>query len=200
MTTTDRHTNPGLFRRLVRQARPYWPHLVGLLVLSLLAPSLRLLSPLPLMFAVDCVLGGRPAPEAFASLGGPALLALAASLLVVIALAGQLVGMAASLLGTYVGEKLVRGFRAVLFRHAQRLSLSYHDAQGTSDSSYRIQYDAPCVRWVVVDGASPLVTSVFTLVLRLAALAVIDWPLALVALSVAPVLLVLTHVCGRRLE
>ncbi len=38
----------------------------------------------------------------------------------------------ASLLGTYTGEKLVRGFRAVLFRHAQRLSLAYHDTKGTS--------------------------------------------------------------------
>jgi ATP-binding cassette, subfamily B, bacterial len=195
---TDRHSNPALFRRLLGQARPYWPHLACVLALSLLAPSLRLLSPLPLKYAVDCVIGGRPSPVD--ALSGPALLAAAAVLLVVLALAGQVVGLAATLLSTYVGEKLVRAFRVVLFRHAQRLSLSYHDTSGTSDSTYRIQYDAPSVQWVVVDGSIPLVAAAFTLVAMLTVIAGIDWQLALVAVAVAPVLFVLTHLCGKRLK
>jgi ATP-binding cassette subfamily B protein len=52
----------------------------------------------------------------------------------------------------------------------------------------------------VVDGSIPLVTSVFTLVVMLVVIAAIDWQLALVALAVAPVLFVLTHLCGRRLK
>ncbi len=47
---------------------------------------------------------------------------------------------------TYTGERLVLDFRTRLFRHVQRLSLSYHDPSGTSDSTYRIQYDAPAVQ------------------------------------------------------
>jgi ATP-binding cassette subfamily B protein len=195
---TDRHSNPALFRRLLRQARPYWPHLAVVLALSLLAPSLRLLSPLPLKYAVDSVIGDRPPPVD--GLTGPALLAAAAVLLVALALAGQVVGLAATLLSTYVGEKLVRAFRAVLFRHAQRLSLSYHDTNGTTDSAYRIQYDAPAVQWVVVDGSIPLAAAAFTLVAMLTVIAGIDWQLALVAVMVAPVLFVLTHLCGKRLK
>jgi ATP-binding cassette subfamily B protein len=198
--TPERHPNLTLTRRLLRQARPCWPHLAGLFALSLLAPSLKLLSPIPLKVAVDSVLGGRPAPAGLDGLGAPALLALAALTLVVLALAGQLAGLASSLLGTYVGERLVRAFRAVLFRHAQRLSLSYHDARGTSDSAYRIQYDAPCIQWVVVDGSIPLVTAGLTLVTMLAVIAGVDWQLALVAVGVAPVLFALTHACGRRLR
>jgi ATP-binding cassette subfamily B protein len=198
---TDRHSsNLFLFRRLLRQARRYWPHLVGLLALSLLAPSLKLLSPLPLKFAVDGVLGGHPPPGPLGRLGGPGLLAAAAGLLVLIALVGQVVGLMGSLLGTYTGEKLVRGFRAVLFRQAQRLSLAYHDTKGTSDSTYRIQYDAPCVQTVVVDGVIPLVTSAFTLVTMVVVVTLLDWQLALVALAVAPALFLLSHVYGRRLK
>src|SRR5437868_3860209 len=129
--TPEHRPGFALFWRLLRQARPYWPHVAGLLALSALAPALKLLSPLPLKFAVDGVLGGRP-PAALAALSGPALLAVSAALLVLVTLLALLVGLVATLLGTYVGEKLVRGFRAVLFRHAQRLSLTYHDTKGTS--------------------------------------------------------------------
>ncbi|HEX3148111.1 MAG TPA: ABC transporter ATP-binding protein [Gemmataceae bacterium] len=193
---------PGgaLYGRLLLQARPFWPHLAVLVALSLVAPAVRLLSPLPLTWAVDSVLGTRPPPAVASGLSGPALLALAAGLLVVLAFAGQLVGLVAGLLGTYVGERLVRAFRAVLFRHAQRLSLAYHDTTGTADSTYRIQYDAPCVQWVVVDGSVPLVTAAVTLAGMLIVVAGIDWQLALVAIAVAPILYGLTHAAGRRLK
>jgi ATP-binding cassette subfamily B protein len=190
----------SILRRLLRQARPYWPHLGGLLVLSLLAPAVRLLSPLPLTWAVDSVLGDRPLPAPFGATDRPALLAAAAFLLVVLALAGHLIGMAAFLLSTFVGERLVRGFRAALFRHAQRLSLAYHDARGTTDSAFRIQYDAPCIQWVVVDGSIPLVTAVLTLAAMLGVILGIDWQLALVAFAIAPVLFLLTRAFARRLR
>jgi ATP-binding cassette subfamily B protein len=192
--------NPAVVRRMIRQARPYWPHLAGLLALSLLAPAVRLLSPLPLTYAVDSVLGDRPPPAVFAGMDGPGLLAAASGLLVILAVAGHLIGMAAFLLSTFVGERLVREFRAVLFRHAQRLSLSYHDTRGTTDSAYRIQYDAPCIQWVVVDASIPLVAAGLTLAGMLAVVLAIDWQLALVALAVVPVLHLLTRTFGRRLQ
>src|SRR5262249_53464824 len=51
-----------LLARLLRQARPYWPHLVVLLVLSLLAMPLALLLPLPLAMVVDGLAGSDPIP------------------------------------------------------------------------------------------------------------------------------------------
>jgi ATP-binding cassette subfamily B protein len=195
-----------VYWRLLGLARPYWRHLAALLLLYLLAPSLKLLAPLPVKIAVDSVLGDHPLPAFLAPLAGggaasaAVCLALAAALLLMIALLGQVVGLVSSLVSTYVGEKLVRGFRARLFRHAQRLSLSYHDAKGATDSTYRIQYDAPCIQWVVVDGSLPLVSSVYTLVTMLVVILAIDWQLALVALTVAPILFLLSHVYGRRLR
>ena len=55
------------------------------------------------------------------------------------------------LLETYTSESLVLDFRARLFSHVQRLSLSYHDTKGSSDSVYRIQYDAPSIQYTLVN-------------------------------------------------
>jgi len=52
-----------LLRRLLRQAQPYWAHIAGFFLLSLLATPLALLMPLPLKIAVDSGIGSRPLPR-----------------------------------------------------------------------------------------------------------------------------------------
>src|SRR5207342_853743 len=96
-------------------------------------------------------------------------------------------------LRTFAGEKLVLSFRADLFRHVQRLSLSYHDTQGASDSTYRIQYDAPAIQWITIDSFIPLVTAGCTLAAMVIILVRIDWQIAAVAVVVAPVLLIVSQ-------
>jgi len=137
-------TDLALYRRLLRQARPYWPHLGGILALSLLAPPLALLVPLPLQIAVDSVIGSHPLPGVLDALlpdattrSPSAALFLAAGLAVVVALLVHAQALGSWLLQTYTGERLVLDFRGQLFAHVQRLSLSYHDTKGTTDSTYR---------------------------------------------------------------
>jgi ATP-binding cassette subfamily B protein len=197
----------SLYRRLAAYARPYWPQILLVLVLQLLATPLALLGPLPLKIAVDTVIGTRPLPGWMqavlpAGLTGSAtmLLTLAAALLVLTAILGSLLDMAIDLLQTYTGEKLAQDFRSRLFRHVQRLSLSYHDSTGTSDSTYRIQYDAPAIQRIVVDGLIPLFGSGVTLVAMIVVTARIDLRLAVVALSVSPILFLLSRSFGPRLR
>src|SRR5436309_9988583 len=160
-----------LFRRLLSQARPYWPHVAALFLLSLLSSPLSLLAPLPLKIAVDSVIGSHPLPHVIAPLvpeaiaHSPAvLLAIAVGLLVAVALLRQLQGLTNTLLQAYVKEKLVQNFRARLFRHVQRLSLAYHDARGTSDSTYRIQHDATAIQYVLIESVIPFISATVTLV------------------------------------
>jgi ATP-binding cassette subfamily B protein len=206
MMTTARYTDLALYRRLLRQVRPYGPHIAGIFLLNLLAIPLTLLTPLPLKLAVDHVLGSRPLPGALAALlpgavsAGVGLLALAAGLAVAVALLSQLQGLASSLLSTYTSEKLLLELRAQLFRHAQRLSLAYHDAKGTGDSTYRIQNDAPALQSVAIDGVIPLFTSAGTLAGMIYLTVRIDWQLALVALTVAPVLFAVSWTYRPRLR
>ena len=53
----------SLHWRLAQQARPYWPQLSGIFLLSFLSTPFALLSPLPLKIAVDSVLDNHPLPR-----------------------------------------------------------------------------------------------------------------------------------------
>jgi ATP-binding cassette subfamily B protein len=201
------YTDIALYQRLLRQARPYWLHIGVIFLISLLSSPLALLTPLPLKIAVDSVIGSHPLPgflhallPAAVNRSNIAVLGLAAGLLVIITLLRQFQELADSLLRTYTGEKLVLGFRAQLFRHIQRLSLSYSDLKGTADSTYRIQYDAPAIQSIAIDGIIPFITASFTLAGMIYVTARIDWQLALVALAVSPVLFLVSQAYRRRLR
>jgi ATP-binding cassette subfamily B protein len=202
-----RYRDRQLYGMLLREARPYWPHLAGIFVLSLLAAPLALLLPLPLKIAVDNVLGQHPLPPVLqallpegVALPRTSLLLLAAGLVLAIGLLVQLQGLGSWLLETYTGERLVLGFRARLFAHVQRLSLSYHDRWGSTDSTYRIQYDAPAIQWVLIHGITPLLSSGLMLVGMVVVTSRIDRQLAVVALAVAPVLFALRRCSSRRVR
>ncbi|MCI0628362.1 MAG: ABC transporter ATP-binding protein/permease [Acidobacteria bacterium] len=196
-----------MYRRLLRQARPFWPRIGAIFLLSLLSSPLALLTPLPLKIVVDSVLGPHPLPvfldwllPATVVRSGIAMLALAAGLLVIVVLLGQLQELADSLLRTSTGEKLVLDFRTQLFHHVQRLSLSYSDSKGTADSTYRIQNDAPAIQSIAIDGVIPFIAAGFTLAGMIYVIARIDRQLALVALAVSPILFLVTRVYRRRLR
>src|SRR5258708_25554156 len=67
-------TEKTLFARIMLQARPYWLHLLGVSLLSILAMPISLLVPLPLKIAVDSAIGSHPLLPFFAALmpEGPA--------------------------------------------------------------------------------------------------------------------------------
>jgi len=183
----DKHRSRNFYWRLWEQVRPAGGCLGAMFLLSLLSPPLALLTPLPLKLAVDNVIGSRPLPrwvEALLPAAVPrspaATLALAVGLVVAVAFVSQLRDFGNSLLSAYAGEKLLRGFRAQLFRHVQRLSLAYHDTRGTADSTYRIQYDATSIQHIAVDGIVPFIASGLTLASMIYVSARINWKLALV--------------------
>jgi ATP-binding cassette subfamily B protein len=127
-------------------------------------------------------------------------LGLAAGLVVLFAVLTQAQKLSAWLLQTYTGERLSMEFRAKLLRHAQRLSLAYHDAQGSADAVYRIQYDAPAIQWVAVYGITPFITAVVTLIGMIVVTALLDWQIAVLAVAASPVLFMLTHLFRKRLR
>jgi ATP-binding cassette subfamily B protein len=196
-----------LYRRLWKQAAPYWRYLLAIFCLSLLSPPLALLTPLPLKIAVDSVIGNRPLPSfldfllpEYLKTSQMALLLFVTALMIGVTLLTQARDYANSLLTTYAGEKMLRGFRAQLFRHVQRLSLAYHDTKGTADSTYRIQYDASSVQNITVEGVVPFMTSSLTLVSMIYVTTRINWQFALVALAVSPVLYLVSRTYRQKLR
>ena len=195
MTNKKKYSSLELYRRVFLEIRPYRLHIGAILLVTLLSPPLSLLIPLPLKIAVDSVIGSHPIPAFLqpvipqAIIGSPGnMLTFVIVLMMVVALLGGLQRVASTLLRTYTGEKLTLAFRNKLFRHVQRLSVSYHDTRGTTDSTYRIQYDAPAIQWMAVDGFIPFVSAGLTLAGMIYIITLLDWQLAAVAIAISPVL------------
>jgi ATP-binding cassette subfamily B protein len=200
------YTDITLYRRLLAQARPYWPHLGALFGLGLITAPIALLVPVPLKIVVDSVLGTQPLPGPLAHWfsnwqHSPAsTLTLAIGILLAVTLVAQVQSVFSTWLRAYIGEHLVLGFRSRLLEQGQRLSLSYHDTTGTADTVYRIQHDAPALQYVAVDGLIPFVTSGITLVAMVLVTARLDWQLALVAMAVSPIMFFLSRMYRRRMR
>ena len=202
-----RYSDMSLYRRLLAQARPYWPHIAGFLLLDLLGAPLHLLMPLPIKIIVDSVIGNHPLPGFLVHTlpssvlhSDLALLVIVCSLSVFIILLVYGQSLAVWLLQTYTGERLAVDFRARLFHHLQRLSLTYHDSKGTSDSTYRVENDSACIQAIVVGGISPFLTDSFMLAATFYVTVRIDWQLALVAMGICPVLCLLVRSSRDRLN
>ena len=192
---------------LLREGRAYWDKLGILFILSLLATPLAMLLPVPLMLTIDTVIGGKPPPAFVASIlpesalsSASVLLGLIAVSVVVISVTSELRGTASQLLETVVGQRLLMGFRAQLFDHAQRLSSSYHDAKGTSDTLYRIQFDTPALHSLIVYGVTPFLTAGMTLAGMLYVMWRLDAQIMVLALVIAPAMYVLTELFRTRLR
>ena len=199
--------NPGsLGRRIAREMKPYRARVGGLLVLDLLATPLTLLSPIGLMIAVDSVLGSKPLPgwidavlPGFATSSSSRLLLTAVLFHLVVVLLTRLQQLGNYVLHTKAGETVTLGFRARLFRHAQRLSLAFHDRKGSADSLYRIQYDALSLSHIL-QSLIPLVSAFVMLAATITVIVGFDWQLAIVAIGVTPMLFVLARAYSRRIR
>ena len=193
--------------RLLSELRPYVLSIVSVFAVSLTAIPLTLITPLPIKIIVDNVLGTRPLPNYLkaiipsSSQGSTQVLVLVA---IGILLVGTVLGNAQQLLNVWatnkVGNRITLDMRARLFRQMQRLSILYHDTKGVTDSTYRVQYDAPWLRLLVIDTLPPLATSVFTVVGMIIVTLLLDWELALIALSILPFLLMFTLMYRQRLR
>jgi ATP-binding cassette, subfamily B, bacterial len=197
----------GLSRRIVREVRPHWTLVASAFGAEVLATPLLLLNPVPLKIVVDSVIGDRPMsgflgalmPASWLHTRG-AVLAFAAVLQVAIVLLVALQEMAAYVLQVKAGERMTLALRAKLFRHVQRLSVLFHDSRGTTDSIYRVQYDATALQNLTTEGILPFLTATFTLVVTLMVIARLDWQLAVVALAVMPPLYGLARFYSRRMR
>jgi ATP-binding cassette subfamily B protein len=196
-----------LLVRVMSLARGYWPLILLFFLVSILATPLTLLAPVPLAIVADALVGDESLPGWLSPIVPDAvessetrLIALAAILFVLVALLRQTQELIRMFLYTYIGERLVLKFRSRLFGQVQRMSLAYHDSQGTADSVYRIQYDATAIQSLAIEGVIPFVSSTFTLVAMIYVIFVIDWQLAVAALVAAPVMLILTRMYQTKLR
>ncbi len=193
---------PGVIRicwTFVALSLRRWRSLLGLGATVSAESVLNIVKPWPIAILVDNVLGGHPLTgwrdSMFGALPGGTSQAALLNWVVVATVVVFALDWAVTLLGDYTrigfGQRLVYDVAEKLFDHLQRLSLRFHSQRGVGDSIRRITSDSSCASTIVVDALLPVFAAVVTLTGMVLVMFRIDAELALVALTVLPVLAVL---------
>jgi ABC-type multidrug transport system fused ATPase/permease subunit len=191
--------------RYVLRAFPYlWPHKAKLsfsLALSVVNTFVHLLQPWPLAIMIDSVAAHHPLPPIARDVlpAGHPYIQLAALVFAGFALTvlGNALTVWQTAIDVGIEQRMVLDFRSDLFRHAQRLSLAFHDARRTGELMGRINYQASSVGTVVM-AFPPMLQALLSLVGMFVLSLWIQWQLALMSLIVVPFLYYAAGLYGRR--
>jgi ABC-type multidrug transport system fused ATPase/permease subunit len=192
----------SLLPRALSYLRPYRRSAAAAIGLTLVLSLVALAQPWPVALIVDGVLGKKQRPGWVVDLvgngsGALILVAVAASLGITLLNGGLTI--VNELVTTRVHERMILDLRSEMFRHAQRLSLGYHDDTRTGALMYQINNQADAVGAVAVS-LPPLLQSLLTLVGMIWIAARIDAQLALLAVSVVPFIWWCTGYYGNHVE
>jgi ATP-binding cassette subfamily B protein/subfamily B ATP-binding cassette protein MsbA len=177
-----------IYRRVLRYYRPFLGPTVLGLFLSLLGIGVNLLKPWPLKFIVDQIL--TPASQFRQSHPNwrnyILLLCLAP---VGLQLLWGLLNLATNYLFVKTGLEALLKLRTDLYAHLQRLSLKFHDARRSADSSFRVAYDSQSIQTIYNKGFTNIFGSVVTLAGTFVIMLQLDWQLTLLSLGVVPLII-----------
>jgi ATP-binding cassette subfamily B protein len=186
----DRGYDGALLRRLLVYIRPY-RGLTAVAVLLLLAGAgLALVGPALTQRALDVAIPQRD----IGLLGTLAALFLAALVLDFFVEYGQ------TLLTAYIGQRVMYDLRMQIFRHLQRLSISYFDRNPVGRLMTRVTSDVETLNELFSSGVVTVFGDVFTLLAIMTMMLVVDWRLALVTFAVIPLVWLTASVFRRRVR
>ncbi|HEY2665190.1 MAG TPA: ABC transporter ATP-binding protein [Candidatus Binataceae bacterium] len=178
-----------MYRQVFAYMRPYSGRMVLAVALVIVASAVEILKPWPLKIVIDNVLGGHPIRlRAARGLDRGGLLAAACTGLVILYLALSLLQVSSNYITISVGQRMVNDFRARLFEHLQRLSLSFHRRREVGDLMVRITYDTFSIQTIAMNGVFPVVSSLILLSGMFFVMVRLDPILTMIALAVVPAL------------
>jgi len=166
------------------------------LFLSLVGIGLNLLKPWPFKIIVDDFLRPTPAARGDWRTWVP-LLCLA---LVVIQLAWGIINWITNYLFVKIGLQALLKLRTDLYSHLQRLSLKFHDARRSADSSFRVAYDSQSIQTIYNKGFTNIFASVIALIGTFIVMLRLDWILTLLSLAIVPLIVGAIYFFARRIR
>jgi ATP-binding cassette subfamily B protein len=186
----------SIYRRVLRYYRPFlWETIFGLL-LSLLGIGLNLLKPWPFKIIVDDFL--RAGPNIRRDWRFWILLLCAA--LIGIQLLWGIINWITNYLFVKIGLQALLKLRTDLYSYLQSLSLRFHDARRSSDSSFRVAYDSQSIQTIYNKGFTNIFASIITLIGTFVIMLRLDWQLTLVSLCVVPLVVGAIYIFAHRIR
>src|SRR5947209_5010669 len=186
----------SIFRRVLLYYEPFWGQTMLGLFLSLCGIALNLLKPWPFKIIVDDFLRAAPAARGDWRTWVP-LLCLA---LVVIQFAWGIINWITNYLFVKIGLQALLKLRTDLYAYLQSLSLKYHDARRSSDSSFRVAYDSQSIQTIYNKGFTNIFASIIMLIGTFVIMLRMDWQLALLSLAVVPLLFTAIYFFAHRIR
>ena len=174
----------SIYRRVLRYYRPFLGQTIFGLFLSLIGIGLNLLKPWPFKVIVDDFLRAGPAIRSDWRIWIP-LLCLA---LVAIQVLWGIINWITNYLFVKIGLQALLKLRTDLYSYLQSLSLKYHDARRSSDSSFRVAYDSQSIQTIYNKGFTNIFGSTLTLMGTFVIMLRLDWQLTLVSLAIVPLI------------
>lgn len=92
-----------------------------------------------------------------------------------------------------MGQRIMCDLRMQIYQHLQRLDLRFYDRNPVGRLMTRVTTDVDALNDLFASGVISVFRDVFTLIGIMAILVFMDWRLALVAFSVLPLIVVVTH-------
>ena len=196
---------PG-WRRYAPLAHAERRRIAGLAALSLVGIAIDVLLPWPLKLVIDHVLPDQALPASarwIAGLPGAGsaggLLAWLAGMLLLLALAVQLIRLARGVLHADVSARLRLALGALVFEQVQALSMAWHRRSRRGDLLRRVTADSACLATIVTEVLLPVFTAAIMLVALFAIMWRLDPALALVAAAVAAPMLIAMRALAPRM-
>ena len=187
----------SIYRRVLAYYRPFSAQTALGLVLSLAAIGLSLLKPWPFKIIVDDILARSPNARFGNS---PDLIPLLCLALVAIQIFWGLLNLASNYLFVKIGLHALLKLRTDLYAYLQSLSLKYHDARRSSDSSFRVAYDSQSIQTIYNKGFTNIFGSVIMLLGTFCVMLRIDWQLTLLSLGIVPAIVAAIYFFAHRIR
>jgi ATP-binding cassette, subfamily B, bacterial len=179
-----------LVKRVMGYGRPYWRHIIGLLLVILATTGLGLLTPLIFRDIIDNVLPNQDTTR----------LNVLALGLVLIPIVSGLIRVVQRKLNSTIGEGVIYDLRVGLFSHLQRLSLRFFTNTKTGEIISRLNNDVVGAQNAISSTVVDIVTNTITVVATLAVMLTLEWRLTLVGVAVLPLFIFIAGRLGNRLR
>ena len=186
----------SIYRRVLRYYRPFLGQTIFGLLLSLIGIGLNLLKPWPFKIIVDDFLRASPAIPGNWRVWIP-LLCLG---LVAIQLLWGIINWITNYLFVKIGLQALLKLRTDLYSYLQSLSLKYHDARRSSDSSFRVAYDSQSIQTIYNKGFTNVFGSIITLIGTFVIMLQLDWQLTFVSLAIVPLIVGAIYLFAHRIR
>jgi ATP-binding cassette subfamily B protein/subfamily B ATP-binding cassette protein MsbA len=186
----------SIYRRVLRYYRPFLRQTILGLLLSVIGIALNLLKPWPFKVIVDNFLRAGPAIPGNWRLWVP-LLCIA---LVAIQFFWGTINWVTNYIFVKIGLQALLELRTDLYSYLQSLSLKYHDARRSSDSSFRVAYDSQSIQTIYNKGFTNIFGSTITLIGTFVIMLRLDWQLTLISLAIVPLIVGAIYLFAHRIR